>query len=382
MVVLHYIPSIDQTSGGVGAYLKLLALALGKLVDLQIVTHHSENELVLENCTIHYIDRGVSKVFRAKQQFTNLLDLISPNIVHVNCCWDPMSSLTVFWAKSKGFPVIITPHGMLEPWVIAKNHWIKKVPALVLYQRRSLKMADALIATAQSEKENLLKLGYNQNVELVPNGIDIESVELKKSWAITRTILYMGLLRPNKGAGILLDALSLIKDKLRSYKVYIAGPDVGGFLEELQNKCKFYGLEDIVEFTGGVYGEDKWALYHKADFFVLPTLNENFGIVIAESLLCGTPVVTCKGAPWSDIEKEQCGWWVDRTPEDVANAIEKASSLSAEQLESMGRRGNAYVRANFSSNQVAAKMKNVYENVAKTAEQPGFVYTLNVNRVC
>lgn len=376
MVVLHYIPSIDQTSGGVGAYLKLLASALGKLVNLQIVTHRSENELVLENCTIHYIDRGVSKVHRAKHQYTNLLALIKPDIVHVNCCWDPMSSFTVFWAKSKGIPVIITPHGMLEPWVIAKNHWTKKVPALVFYQSRSLKMADCLIATAQSEKDNLLKLGYNKNVELVPNGIDIESVELKKSWAKTRTILYMGLLRPNKGAGILLDALSLIKDRLHTYKVYVAGPDVGGFLEELQTKCKLNGLDNIVEFTGGVYGEDKWTLYHNSDIFVLPTLNENFGIVIAESLLCGTPVVTCKGAPWSDIEKEECGWWVDRTPKDVANAIEKAISLPAEKLEFMGRKGNAYVRANFSSHQVAENMKTLYENVINSTGYQGGVILL------
>lgn len=129
MVVLHYIPSIDQSSGGVGAYLELLALALGKLVDLHIVTHHSENELVLENCTIHYIDRGVCKVLKAEQQFSDLLDLTKPDLVHVNCCWDPMSSLTVFWAKSKGFPVIITPHGMLEPWVIKKKSLDKENPS-------------------------------------------------------------------------------------------------------------------------------------------------------------------------------------------------------------------------------------------------------------
>ena len=112
-------------------------------------------------------------------------------------------------------------------------------------------MVDALIATAQSEKENLLNLGYNQNVELVPNGIDINSVEIKRSWVKKRIILYMGLLRPNKGAGILLDALSFIKDKLRSYKVYIAGrftskfprnPIGCGFEDKVKNedeKCRF-----------------------------------------------------------------------------------------------------------------------------------------------
>lgn len=365
MVVLHYIPSIDQSSGGVGAYLELLALELGKLVDLHIVTHHSENELVLENCTIHYIDRGVCKVLKAAQQFSDLLDLTKPDLVHVNCCWDPMSSLTVFWAKSKGFPVIITPHGMLEPWVIKKNHWKKKIPALVLYQKKSLKLADAIISTALSEKNNLFNLGVNSNVELVPNGININEASLKKSWKRSKTILYMGLLRPNKGAGILIQAISLIKSQLEGYKVIIAGPDVEGYMAVLQDECQKLGLKNLVKFTGGVYGDAKWELYKQADVFVLPTLNENFGIVIAEALLCGTPVITCKGAPWKELIDEKCGWWVDRDVNEIANAIIECLKLDENELEHMGRRGRIYVENNFSSDIVASKMLGIYEKYSK-----------------
>lgn len=126
MKVLHYIPSVDQSSGGVGAYLKLLAHSLGKISELHVVSHHSDNELDIENCTIHYIDHGIKKLFNSKKQFQSLLDSIKPDIVHVNSCWEPLSSFTVFWAKQNGYPVVITPHGMLEPWVLAKNHWKKK----------------------------------------------------------------------------------------------------------------------------------------------------------------------------------------------------------------------------------------------------------------
>ena len=57
MKILHYIPSIDRTSGGVGAYMQLLTAELGKLVELHVVTHREKNPLELENCKIHFIKR-------------------------------------------------------------------------------------------------------------------------------------------------------------------------------------------------------------------------------------------------------------------------------------------------------------------------------------
>ncbi len=49
MKILHYIPSIDQNYGGVSSYLRLLAYSLGKIAELHIATHHSSNELKIEN---------------------------------------------------------------------------------------------------------------------------------------------------------------------------------------------------------------------------------------------------------------------------------------------------------------------------------------------
>ena len=366
MIVIHYIPSIDQNFGGVSSYLQLLAHSLGKMVDLHIVTHHSDKELCLDNCTIHYMECGQLQWFKAKRLFCRLLDEIKPDIVHVNSCWAPLCSFTVFWAKKRGIPTVVSPHGMLEPWVLAKNHWTKKVPALVMYQRRALRKADALVATAYSEKDNLLKLNYNNKVEVVPNGVIVDGIEIKKTWKRTRSLLYMGLLRPNKGAGVLIDALSLIKEKLIGYKVIIAGPDTEGYLSTLKRMCNSYGLNDIVSFPGGIFGKEKWTLMQHADFFILPTLNENFGIVIAEAYLSGTPVITCKGAPWACIDEQSIGWWVERTPEKVAQAIGEALDCSEQTMEEKGRRGREYVIQHFSSDKVARVMMEKYEKVINT----------------
>ena len=100
MKVLHYIPSIDENSGGVGAYMALLARDLGKLCDLHVLTHPSENELKLDNCTIHYMPYRYLPWNNCKKEFLQILNEVRPQVFHSNCCWLPVSALTVMWAKS------------------------------------------------------------------------------------------------------------------------------------------------------------------------------------------------------------------------------------------------------------------------------------------
>ncbi len=75
-----------------------------------------------------------------------------------------MSARTAMWAREEGCKVVYTPHGMLEPWIMKRHYWTKKLPALLLFQKKGVHVADMLHATADSEKENLLKLGWNKDV--------------------------------------------------------------------------------------------------------------------------------------------------------------------------------------------------------------------------
>src|SRR2546427_8457893 len=87
--------------------------------------------------------------------------------------------------------------------------------------------------------------------------------------------------------------------------------------------------------------------------FVLPTLNENFAITVAEALTAGTPVIATKGSPWSRLETEGCGWWIDHGVEPLTVALVKSMSMPRAALRAMGAKGQTWVARDFSWGRVA-----------------------------
>ena len=149
MKIIHYIPSIDRTWGGTSTYMQVLAKPLGELAEVHILTHASENPLPMENCKVYDIPRFRPFSGAWKKTVIGLLDKIKPDVVHINCCWTPDCAMIQRLAQKQGYKVVLTPHGMLEPWIIQRHYWTRKVPALWLYQRAAIKKADCIQATAE-----------------------------------------------------------------------------------------------------------------------------------------------------------------------------------------------------------------------------------------
>lgn len=365
MKIVHFIPSIDRTSGGVGAYMQLLAKELGKLCDLYIVTSISENPLPIENAKIIIIPSKIAEFRQMKKEWCKLLNDIKPDLVHVNCCWMPQSAFTQKWAQKLGYKVILSPHGMLEPWIISRHYWTKKVPALLLYQKAAIKNADCLHATAESEKDNLLKLGYNNKIAIVANGIDVDNITMKSNWERKKKILFLSRVHVKKGIEFLLEAVAILKEQLTDYTINIAGEGDDDYIVSLKNKVKELNIENLVSFCGGVYGEKKWKLFREADVFVLPTYSENFGIVVGEALACGTPVITTKGTPWEELNTEHCGWWTEVGTKATKEALSSFLTLSVNTLKEMGCNGRRLIENKYSTKKIAQDMYSLYNKILR-----------------
>jgi hypothetical protein len=102
------------------------------------------------------------------------------------------------WAKGAGCKVIYTPHGMMELQAIHRYCWTKKLPAILLFQKKSIAICDLVHATADTEKQNLINLGWNKNIHVIANCVKIYDITMRTSWKRNKNILFFSRVHPKK----------------------------------------------------------------------------------------------------------------------------------------------------------------------------------------
>ena len=339
MLVLQFIPSVNAGDGGTTTYMQQLTAHLGTLCQLHVGVLTPVAECVpLSHCVVHSLTTSGATPGAIMHEWTCLLDALQPDIVHINCCWMPQMATITFaptrWRRRSGshLRIFLTPHGMLEPWIIKRNYWTRKLPAIWLYQRRVVRSCDVVVATAESERQHLLDLGWNRNVALVQNGIDVDSIVPKSEWHAPRELLFMSRLHPKKGLEMLFPVLP------PGLHLTIAGTGEESYIQQLRQQVSALGLDDRVTFVGAVYGDDKWMLLRRADAVILPSYSENYGLIVAEALASATPVITTTGTPWQSLVEHHCGWWVNPDGRSLAAAMSELLKLSDADMKDYGKR--------------------------------------------
>ena len=285
-------------------------------------------------------------------------------ILHDNGVWLPTNHTAAGVAHRLSLPLIISPRGMLTVWALQHKAWKKRL-ALALYQRRDLEQAQVLHATAATEAADFRAIGLRQPIAVIPNGIQLpEQHRGQRTGAALppgarRTLLFVSRLHPKKGLLDLVQAWAAVRRA--DWRVVIAGGDEQNHRAQVAAAIRDRRLENDFTFTGEVQGDAKWELYNGADVFVLPSHSENFGIVVAEALACGLPVITTHGTPWEALPAHRCGWWVANDPAALAAALREAMVLDDEARRAMGARGRALVEQKFGWPGVAEQMLAVYQ---------------------
>jgi glycosyltransferase involved in cell wall biosynthesis len=238
-------------------------------------------------------------------------------------------------------------------------------------QGRVLRQAACLHATSDQEYNEIRLAGLENPVSVIPNGIDVPKLDspLDFDRCGRRRVLSLGRIHPKKGLDRLLCAWALVEAEFPDWELKIVGPVEGDHDKELSRLRTELGLCRVA-IDGPIYGSAKFALYAGSDLFVLPTLNENFGLTVAEALACGVPVITTKGAPWQGLNSEGCGWWVDHPAEAIAAALAEAMTMPQTALQAMGRSGRTWMERDFSWTPIAREMLAVYQWLTYGGERP------------
>ena len=294
------------------------------------------------------------------------------SLLHVHGLWRMPNVYPNLAALLNDTPLVLSPRGMLGKAAFAYSAKQKQI-FWHFAQKNAMRAVTCFHATSEAEMADIRAFGLTAPVAVIPNGIDVPGAALAQPRE--KEVLYLGRIHPKKGIDKLLRAWALVCGSNPEWRLRIVGPSEQGHLEELENLSRSLFLMESVIFDGPVYGDEKSKAYSRASLFVLPTSNENFGMVVAEALSQSTPVVSTVGAPWQGLVREGCGWWVEHGSEPMADALSDAMRRSATELNAMGARGRDWMLRDFGWPEIAAQTEQLYTWCRGQAERPGFVYT-------
>lgn len=306
------------------------------------------------------------------------------DIYHANTLWLYPVHAVCAYARKVRKPYVLSTHGMLYPTALAVSRWKKRLMGTMWYNK-DIMQADCLHATCMAELEHNRKWGYKGPIAVIPNPVvfhkfvnDNQDTSLNVLTNGKRTIGFLGRLHPIKKVENIIYALNLLEPEFRNkVKLDVMGKFDDKYELWLKEEVKRLGLEDSVEFVGFVSGKEKYERLKKLSALMVPSAQENFGMIVPESLICETPVYASLGTPWSELNECRCGWWRDNEPKTIAGVIKEILSMSDEDLRSMGRNGRRLMEEKYEQHKVAAMMQQLYDwigNGMKAEQRPDFVF--------
>lgn len=393
MKVLHTIASLGAKSGGTSTATFDLLSALNRLdlpdseaIDLLAagVLDENKDHSLASGCDWYReVPYDYKTPYLYSRNIGNFLQERPYDVYHTNGMWLHVNHITCATARKLGRPYVITPHGMLYPEALKRSAW-KKWPLRKLFFDKDIRKASCIHATCEAEMRHIRELGYRGPIAIIGNPVvcpAITETMLKQrtysNLSDAITIGFLGRLHPIKAIERIIQAIALrpnIHIQLR-----IIGSGDSDYESFLQSEAKRLGLDNKVKFLGFISGDEKFRQLAGLDALFVPSDMENFGMIIPEALLVGTPVMASLGTPWESLNTERCGWWVDNSPESIAEVIDTIHQSTPEQQREMGLRGRDLVLSRFESSKVASSMYRLYKWLNGEAPKPEFVYSVNNN---
>lgn len=382
MKVLQTIASLSATSGGPSTCTHDLVEALHlQGTDIELLTIEDKNPSIKplgegKRWLKTVPNDGITPLGLSKN-LKEVLCRTQHDIYHTNGIWHGINHYTCEIAKTKGKPYIVSPHGMLYPTALKIHYW-KKWPILQLWFKKDILEANCLHVTCEEEARHCRAFGYKGPIAVIPNPVVIPKLITETTQKPLKdgkkAIGFLGRLHPIKKIEQILYSLAELSDEERKHLTFeIMGKYDDSYEAWLKEETRRLQIEDNVEFIGFVSGNDKYDRLQKLWSLMVPSVQENFGMIVPEALCCGTPVYASLGTPWEELNTTGCGWWKSNNIETITGILREIIQMNESECLLKGTNGRKLIENKYRSDIVANNMMELYEWILKGGSAPKFV---------
>lgn len=380
MRLLSVIGTLDPAYGGPVESLRQFSANVARF-------GHTHEVLTLDNLNSPWLDEfpclvnAVGSCLGRYRYSTKADSWLSENIdrfdaVIVRGIWQYQSFAVRRAAMSNGVPYFVFTHGALDPWF--KQHYPLKHLKKWLYwpwaEYRALRDASAVFFTSDEERRLARESFwlYKANEVVVDYGIcapagnpNSEREAFYSAYPMLRgkhVLLFLSRVHSKKGCDLLIQAFAKVTQQNPALHLVMAGPDQEGWGERLVDLSKSLGVHSRITWTGMLAGELKWGAFRAAEAFVLPSHSENFGVVVAEALACGLPVlITDKVNIWREIDADGAGLVEPDTLEGVHDLLKQWLEMPTAARQIMAERAAMCFASHFEIHQAVKTLIGAIE---------------------
>lgn len=375
MIILHIIPSVNPVTGGpIEGIFTSAPILRQQGCDREILSLDRPDDPWVKSCPVPVYPMGDTNLkhhaWRSKipwlkhgysPEFTPWLkeNIKRYDAIIINGLWNFSSFAARRALVDTGARYFVYTHGMLDPYFNKVSPLKAMFKQLLWWISEGHLINNATAVMFVSEEERILApksfWPYRAKGRVVPYGIvdapGDASAQIKMFRAAfpgiadRKYILFLSRIHPKKGCDLLVEAFAKVAAKDPDLDLVIAGPDSVGSVAKLQQAAANLGVANRIHWPGMLKGDLKWGAFHAAEAFVLPSHQENFGIVVAEALACRKPVLTTfRVATWREVAEYHAGFIENDDLNGITRLLDQFIKLSAQEKQEMSLKArNAYV---------------------------------------
>lgn len=374
---LHCVLSYDNSYGGaVHAPLNICRYltAQGQAVE-SIATYAPSDDTAYLDRTYpdfpkHRVARSIPHRYNDSAELTPWLakNLERFDVVGIHSVWI-MTTVRAAWACQRaGKPYFMHAHGSLDPFDLRKHKLLKRLLGPI-FVRPMLAQSAGVVCTAQREADDLETYGatpprFSVPLPVVPIAATPEAgASFRAKHKIPQdalVVLFMSRVDYKKGLEFLIPSLAAAKHLHPSLWFVMAGSGDVEFTAGIRRLAQQAGILPWMTETGFIYGADKQGALSAADIFALPSLNENFGIVLVEAMSAGLPLlISDQVYIQGEVTAAGAGVCCEPSVKSCQVALEGLLRQPA-QLPAMGQRARALATDRFSVEAATDGLLDIY----------------------